>query len=88
MSPKVRLGLVGAGVWGINYIKTIEQIEGVILKKVVCRNPQNKKELLQKYEVTNNWLELSKSKAIDGVIIATPPSTHFDIAVEFIKNNK
>ena len=33
MSPEVRLGLIGAGVWGINYIKTIEQIEGVILEK-------------------------------------------------------
>ena len=88
MSPKVRLGLIGAGVWGSNYIKTIEQIEGVILKKIVCKNPQNKKALSQKYEVTNNWIELSKSKVIDGVIIATPPSTHFDIALEFIKNKK
>ena len=64
MSPKVRLGLIGAGVWGSNYIKTIEQIEGVILKKIVCKNPQNKKALSQKYEVTNNWLELSKSKEL------------------------
>ena len=88
MSPKVRLGLIGAGVWGINYIKTIERIEGVLLEKIVCKNPYNKKELLQKYEVTNDWLELSKSKVIDGAIIATPPNTHFDIAVEFIKNKK
>lgn len=88
MSPKVRLGLIGAGVWGINYIKTIEHIDGVILEKIVCKNPHNKKELLKKYDVTNDWLELSKSKIIDGVIIATPPSMHFDIAVEFIKNKK
>ena len=88
MIPKIRLGLVGAGVWGRNYIKTIEQIEGVVLEKIVCKNPQNKKVLSQKYEVTDDWLGLSKSKIIDGAIIATPPSTHFDIAVEFIKNKK
>ena len=29
MSPKVSLGLIGAGAWGSNYIKTIEQIEGM-----------------------------------------------------------
>tara|TARA_B100001248_G_C27398834_1_gene468024 strand:- start:1763 stop:2719 length:957 start_codon:yes stop_codon:yes gene_type:complete len=88
MSPKVNLGLVGAGVWGRNYIKTIEQIEGVVLKKIVCKNPQKKSPLFPKYEVTNDWLELTKSNIIDGVIIASPPSTHFDIALEFIKNKK
>ena len=88
MIPNIGLGLVGAGVWGTNYIKTIEQIEGVVLKTIACKNTQNKKELSQKYEVTDDWLELSKSKNIDGAIIATPPSTHFDIAVEFIKNKK
>ena len=88
MIPNIGLGLVGAGVWGTNYIKTIEQIEGVVLKTIACKNTQNKKELSQKYEVTDDWLALSKSNFIDGVIIATPPNTHFDIAKEFINNNK
>ena len=89
MTSDVCLGLIGPGTWGINYIKTIEKIQGIRLKKVACQNPNNKKnDLLKKYSITSDWHEISRSKDIDGVIITSPPSTHFDIAKDVIKNKK
>ncbi len=83
-----RLALVGPGVWGNNYIKTIEKMEGIILKKIVCKNTKQKFDLEKNYYVTDNLKEVTESNEIDGIIIATPPSTHFQIAIEAIKNKK
>ena len=36
------LGLIGAGKWGLNYVKTIQNIDESILKKIACKNLKNK----------------------------------------------
>ncbi len=83
-----RLALVGPGVWGNKYIKTIEQIDGIILEQIVCKNIKNKTNLRNKYYVTEILREITESNEIDGIIVATPPNTHFQIAYEAIKNKK
>ena len=88
MSNKVRLGLIGVGKWGRNYIKTIEKTKGVILEKIACRTLENKTDLCKSFELTNNWRDISKSSQIDGVIIATDPMHHIEIAKECIENGK
>lgn len=35
----------------------------------------------------NDWTSLISSKTCDGIIIATPPESHVDIAIECLKNN-
>ena len=64
MSPKVRLGLMGAGVWGSSYIKTIEQIEGVILKKIVCKNHKIKRHYLKNMELQIIGLNYQNQKLL------------------------
>ena len=88
MQSEISLGLIGVGKWGINYIKTIENIDKVNLKKIACLKPKNKLELFKNYELTDNWREITESSDIDGVIIATPPKSHFEIAKEAIQNKK
>ena len=88
MNPVVRLGLIGAGAWGMNYLKTIKNIEGVEVELIACKNIQNKSYINNSYNVVDSWLEVIKSSKVDGIIIASPPSTHFEIALETIKNNK
>lgn len=83
-----RLALVGPGVWGNKYIKTIEKIDGIILENIVCKNIKNKKNLRNNFYVTDILREVTESKEIDGIIVATPPNTHFQIAYEAIKNKK
>ena len=85
---KSNLGLIGVGKWGQNYVRTIENIDESILKKIACNNLKNKSKLIRKYNVSDNWHDLTHSSDIQGIIIATPPKTHFEIAKEAIENKK
>jgi len=88
MTNKIRLGLIGVGKWGMNYVKTIKNIEDAELKIIACKDIKNKSHLTSNYKVIDNWHEITQSKDIDGIIIATPPETHFEIASEAINNRK
>ena len=88
MSNELRIGLIGAGKWGKNYINTIKRKKGISLTKIACRNLKKKSNLVEDYEVTDNWHDITLSSEIDGIIIATPPKTHFKIASEAIKKGK
>ena len=65
----VTLALIGVGKWGKNYINTAQNITGCKIK----------------YTRTRDYPDLLTKNDIDGVIIATPGSTHFSIASEFLK---
>lgn len=67
----MKFALVGRGIWGKNYIRTIKKIPG-------CELPKD-------YIKTKNYNELFRYKDIDGVIIATPASTHYKIARDFLE---
>lgn len=66
----ITLALIGIGRWGKNYISTINNLSS-------CKLPE-------KFIKTSNYKELFAFDNIDGVIIATPSSTHFKIAKEFL----
>lgn len=75
-------GLIGYGRWGKNYAKTIQRITGATLKIIATHRSIN----IDKISCTNNWRDVCADPSIDGVIVATPPSTHFEIAATAIKN--
>jgi len=68
----IRLGLVGCGAWGRNYIKTIESVPSAELVAICDKTGP----------ITDYREIISK---IDKVIIATPPSTHWEIATHFLE---
>jgi predicted dehydrogenase len=68
MSAPLRLGLVGKGPWGRNYERTIAATSGVRLAGVAGRD----------------WRALLDPRALDGVVVATPPRTHAEIALAAI----
>lgn len=76
----IRLGLLGAGRWGKRYIHTINGMENINLTSVYSQNPLTSTLLTHDTQVFSDWRELVSLKAVDGVIIATPPWTHFEIA--------
>ena len=88
MNNEIKLGLIGAGKWGQNYINTIKDMKGVSIKKIACRSLVGKEDLLRNFEVTSSWNDIVISPEIDGIIIASPPQTHFEIASEAIRNSK
>ncbi len=64
----ISLALIGTGKWGSILRKNIENMSGATLA----------------YQASRTWRQLLAKKDIDGVIIATPPSTHAEIALAWI----
>jgi predicted dehydrogenase len=75
----VRLGLIGAGRWGRNYIKTIRVLPEARLSALATRNPANKELVDSSCHITPDWHELLDPKLVDGIIIATPPDLHAEM---------
>jgi predicted dehydrogenase len=77
MQP-LRLGLIGAGRWGRNYIRTIGELDGVRLAAVASNNPRTKDHVPADCRVSPDWREVVHDD-VDGIIIASPPMSHFEI---------
>jgi predicted dehydrogenase len=75
----VRLGVIGAGRWGRNYIKTIRALPTMHLSALASRNPASKDLVDSSCRVTPDWQELLNPQLLDGVIIATPPNLHAEM---------
>lgn len=82
----MRLGLIGAGRWGKRYISTIAKMQGVTLAQVASTNPESHMLVPQGCQVTPNWTDVAESKSLNGVIIATPPALHSQMAATAIKS--
>lgn len=75
----ITLGLVGVGAWGKNYLKTISLFERIKVKYVCTRSQNSLQQLPNSTTKTTDYKELAKYHDIDGIIVATPASTHFKI---------
>jgi len=85
----MKIGIIGVGHWGINYVRNFLTIPDV---KVIGVADVNKKRI-NKYKnsikiTTVHYKDLIKNKEIDSLVISTPASHHFKIAEEAILNNK
>lgn len=78
-SEVVRLGLIGAGRWGRNYIRTIGSLPGATLAAVASRNPDTVQLVPPGCVVVEDWSDLVARPDIDGVVIATPPKLHAEM---------
>lgn len=81
----INLALIGIGKWGKNYLATIKAFPDCRIKYLCSASSRNLKPFKKNYIITTNFKELFNLQDIDGVIIATPGSTHFPIAQEFVK---
>ncbi len=80
----INFALIGIGNWGKNYLSTIKAFPNCQIK-YICSKSSNKLTQFKSYVTTTNFKDLLKYQDIDGVIIATPGSTHYQIAKEFLK---
>jgi predicted dehydrogenase len=75
----VTLGLIGAGPWGRNYIKTVAATDGVALTRLASRNPASAQLVGPDCPISADWRDVAGADDIDGVIIATPPALHAEM---------
>jgi predicted dehydrogenase len=75
MSGRLRLGLIGVGRWGRNYVRTIGEVDGVVLAAVASSNPETSTLVPSGCRVVPDWRDLLTDD-VDAVIIASPPDSH------------
>lgn len=80
----ITLALIGVGKWGQNYIKTINEIKKVQLKYICATSQQSLSQFPKSYIKINSYKNLLNHKDIDGIIIVTPASSHFEISKFFL----
>ena len=80
-SESLNLGLIGAGPWGRNYIKTIKGLKGITLSRLASRNPESARLVGPGCEIHQDWREMIKTNDLDGVIVATPPARHAEMTL-------
>ena len=79
MNPQdqiVCLGLIGAGPWGRNFIRTIDELDGVCLARLASGNPESRNLVDAGCLVSEDWRQVANAEDLDGVIVATPPALH------------
>jgi predicted dehydrogenase len=89
MKP-TRVGVIGAGYWGPNLIRNFYQISQADLK-FVCDLKQERldhiRNLYPGVSTTQDYCEMLTSD-IEAVVIATPVSTHYKLAIESLRAGK
>ncbi len=87
-----RFGLIGIGRFGKNYARVITQNPHAKLVAVCSKTKKtlndSKKFLPKNTIATTDPFDIIESKEIDCIIIATPSSTHFELARKTIENEK
>ncbi|MGB0697359.1 MAG: Gfo/Idh/MocA family protein [Rhodospirillaceae bacterium] len=83
VADPIRLGLIGLGRWGKNYARTIAELDGVALSAIATRSalPTGFDGIAH----STDWRDLcGQVPALDGVIIASDPALHFQMASSFL----
>ncbi|HYR90313.1 MAG TPA: Gfo/Idh/MocA family oxidoreductase [Terriglobia bacterium] len=79
----VNIGVIGCGYWGPNLIRNLIKVKDCQVVAIADQNPERIEQvryLSPAMKGTTVAEELVGSDAIDAIVIATPISTHFDLA--------
>jgi len=83
MGNQVKLALLGLGYWGKNLFRTFSAIPHADIRLGCDLDPKNLDALRKSHpncEFTGDFQRAFNDPEIDGVVIATPPATHYELA--------
>lgn len=86
----INIGVIGYGYWGPNLVRNFSETPGLNVASVSDLDPA-KLELVRKRHAcgtTTNFRDLLDDTSIDAIAIATPVSTHYDLALAALKAGK
>ena len=81
----IRVGVVGYGYWGPNVVRNFAEVPGCQLVAVSDMRPDRLAAVRSRYPAVRTYAdpnELVADRRIDAVVIVTPVSTHFDLAMQ------
>jgi len=87
----IRVGVIGYGYWGPNLVRNFMEASGSTVVAVCDLRPERLAMVQSRYpsiKTLTNWEDLFNDLEIDAVAIATPVSSHFDLAMAALGANK
>jgi len=87
----VRVAVVGAGYWGPNLVRNLISLEAVELTGVVDQRPGRLEYVRQKFGDVPVYAEshtLITDSITDAIVLATPVSSHADLAIRALEAGK
>lgn len=91
VAPPVRLGVIGYGYWGPNLVRNFAEYPGSQVTRIADRREDRLAPVARRYPdivTTTDFRDLLKDPAIDAIVICTPISTHFDLALAALRAGK
>jgi predicted dehydrogenase len=81
---EIKLGLIGLGNWGTRLSKAVEKVSGITLGACYARTEEHRKVFAKAHNcrAATSIDTLVTDPTIDGIIIATPHSTHVDLVMQ------
>ena len=86
---RLKIGVVGAGAWGRNHVRTVAGLAEAELAAVCDTDPKTREKLSRQYPgalITSDLGALLK--VVDAVIVASPAATHAAVAQQVIEAGK
>ena len=87
----VKIGQIGVGYWGPNLLRNLVANKNCEVKTVVDVSAERRdyvRGLYPAVEVSDNAESVFQDPEVDGVVIATPVATHFDLTVKALESGK
>ena len=79
----IRVGIVGCGYWGINYVRVFSELaQASVVMRVCDLNEERLRLVHHKYSSvfpTRSLEELLSDRNIDAVVVSTPAVTHYEV---------
>ena len=87
----IKLGVIGYGYWGPNLVRNFMEAPGSTVVAVCDQRPERLNQLTNRYpsiKTCSDTQQLLNDPQIEAVAIATPVSTHFDLALATLRAGK
>lgn len=87
----IRVGIIGYGYWGPNLVRNFIEAPGTTVAAVCDLRPERLEQLPSRYpsiQTFNDHAALLANPKIDAIAIATPVSSHYNLALEALRAGK
>jgi predicted dehydrogenase len=87
----IGIGVIGYGYWGPNLVRNFAEVSGSQVVAVSDLRPERLAQVQVRYpavRTTQAYGDLIADPAIDAIVLATPVSTHFDLAMQALGAGK
>jgi predicted dehydrogenase len=91
MENAINIGVIGCGYWGPNLVRNFSEVSGAKVKTVSDFRLELLTKMQARYpaiQVTTDCQDIFNDPEIDAVAIATPVSTHYELALSALKAGK